>query len=197
MGEFVSYKEWKYLIHNNFSKYFVVPCVEENFKSFQIEPGYVKKLGILKDCYSEQASDYYLRPNALVSLVITPNLLDREIAISYLELVNKYLISRRSIGVKTLDPSEEEYRPNYFNNDDSSNFYTAHGFNYHNGPEWVWLYAYYTMALQYFEGKSDHKISRQIDRLKNHLSSIKSNVWLSLPELTNDNGSICKDSCFS
>ena len=29
----------------------------------------------------------------------------------------------------------------------------AQGFSYHNGPEWVWLYGFYLMALKIFEEK--------------------------------------------
>jgi glycogen debranching enzyme len=36
--------------------------------------------------------------------------------------------------------------PYYDNNDDSTNVKVAHGFSYHNGPEWVWLYGYYIAA---------------------------------------------------
>ena len=50
-----------------------------------------------------------------------------------------------SIGVKTLDPREEEYVP-YYDNEDESHYKTAHGFSYHNGPEWVWVYGMFLKA---------------------------------------------------
>jgi len=79
------------------------------------------------------------------------------------------LIDNFSIGIKTLDPNEKEYHPNYHNSEDSDKFYTAHGFNYHNGPEWVWLYGYFIMGLHNFEKKCDFWIARQVNILKNHL----------------------------
>ena len=38
---------------------------------------------------------------------------------------------------KTLDVYDRDYIADYFNHDDSEEFKKAHGFNYHNGPEWV------------------------------------------------------------
>ena len=42
-----------------------------------------------------------------------------------------------SIGIKTLDPADAAYFGFYFNSDNSANFNTGQGFNYHCGPEWV------------------------------------------------------------
>ena len=92
-----------------------------------------------------------LRPNALIAVALTPKLIDHDKSISYLNHVTNHLLKRKSIGVKTLDPYESIYHANYNNNDESDNFYTAKGFNYHNGPEWVWLYGYYLMAVNRLE----------------------------------------------
>jgi glycogen debranching enzyme len=37
-------------------------------------------------------------------------------------------------GVKTLDPKDPDYRPNYNNDDGSSDYHMANGFSYHQGP---------------------------------------------------------------
>ena len=60
-----------------------------------------------------------------------------------------------------------------------------------------WLYGYYVMAK--FATKrlsiSNYTISKQINYLYNHLQKLTNNPWLSLPELTNNNGDNCEFSC--
>lgn len=57
------------------------------------------------------------------------------------------MIEEKSLGIKTLDKLSDEYISFYNNDDDSTNYAISHGFSYHNGPEWVWVYAYFLMAL--------------------------------------------------
>ena len=89
---------------------------------------------------------------------------------SYLKHVETLLIKENSIGVKTLDPYEDHYHGNYDNSDQSDNWRTAHGFNYHNGPEWVWLYGYYLISvknLRYSQNKQLN-LEQVMGYLKNH-----------------------------
>lgn len=64
--------------------------------------------------------------------------------------------------------------PYYNNSDDSIQPKTAHGFSYHNGPEWVWVYGYYVKALiemnKIMPMRSKHKI---MSYLANHKQFIK------------------------
>lgn len=55
----------------------------------------------------------------------------------------KYLLEENSLGIKTLDVLSENYVSYYDNDDDSTSYETSHGYSYHNGPEWVWVYAYF------------------------------------------------------
>lgn len=66
-----------------------------------------------------------------------PELFDRDHALSASKLIEKHL--RGSLGMRTLDPIDYEYRPYYYANEYSGDFNVAKGRNYHQGPEWVWL----------------------------------------------------------
>ena len=47
--------------------------------------------------------------------------------------------------------------PYYDNSDDGTQIKSAHGFSYHNGPEWVWLYGFYVQAKIRFDSNSATK----------------------------------------
>lgn len=104
------------------------------------------------------------------------------------------------LGMKTLDSSDWAYRPNYFNSDDGCDPNTAHGFNYHQGPEWLWPVGYLLQSLLHFAplvgGVSDLKKTIRMVKsiLSRHFVEVQKSPWRSLPELTNENGSVCNDS---
>ena len=120
------------------------------------------------------------------------------------------------LGVKTLDASDWNYRGDYDNSNDSSDPKVAHGFNYHQGPvmfmmilfflhgtyfvlilfqEWLWPLGYYLRARIHFS-HDPLKESKEIEQLLGpHLDHLQSSPWFGLPELTNSNGSFCRDSC--
>lgn len=57
-----------------------------------------------------------------------------------------------------MDKISSEYSPYYDNSNDSDNFKIAHGYSYHNGPEWVWLYSYFVRGLFILnKDRSDYK----------------------------------------
>jgi glycogen debranching enzyme len=93
--------------------------------------------------------------------------------------------------MRTLDPADQQYRPNYINSDDSDDFQTGKGRNYHQGPEWLWPLGYYLRSARFFDALSIQDIARI---LRKHRAYISDTVWCGLPELTNKDGAYCNDS---
>lgn len=63
-------------------------------------------------------------------MVVAPELFDEKHALGALRLADKVL--RGPLGMKTLDPSDMQYRPYYDNSNDGNDPATAKGLNYHN-----------------------------------------------------------------
>jgi glycogen debranching enzyme len=129
-----------------------------------------------------------------------PELFDPDHALHALWMADQNL--RGPIGMRTLDPSDFNYRPNYVNSDDSDDFHTAKGRNYHQGPEWVWPMGYFLRALLRFdlhrksspEGRTE-SYQQATRRLAGCMAQLKESPWAGLTELTNKDGSYCGDSC--
>lgn len=80
----------------------------------------------------------------------------------------------------------QEYVPYYDNSDDGIQPKTAHGFSYHNGPEWVWMHGYYLKALLEINKRVPQFTKEKLmSYLANHKRHITKSEWLSLPEMTN------------
>ncbi|KAL3127434.1 glycogen debranching enzyme Gdb1p [Cryptosporidium hominis] len=205
---YISYSDWSKLIKTNFERCFYIPSCDSN--EYYVDSKIVNRREIYKDTFKSTHgwTDYQLRCNLAVAIGVSKDLFDCEHAIKSIEAVEKYLFSPNMLGIKTLDPSDYNYRPNYDNSNDSEDYKIAHGFNYHQGPEWVWPMGHFLMAkYQLLKEKYEKTISTEkatklaisetMKYLMNHRNHIISDKWGSLPELTNDNGSFCKDSCFA
>ena len=97
-----------------------------------------------------------------------------------------------AMGIKTLDPSDRQYRGDYDNDDETR------GHNYHQGPEWVWPVGYFLISKLHFGGyASQREAAQDIVRhlLPHQEHMLKEDPWHSLPELTNSSGKKCSHSC--
>lgn len=188
-----TWKKWATMIQSNFERHFYVPLENEPAIMDDPHPNLINCRGIYKDTVNATTTwqDYQLRPNFLITMVVAPELFDKEHAKNAIRMAKERLCG--PLGMKTLDPSDWNYVGDYDNGDDSENPKVAHGFNYHQGPEWLWLTGYYIRASSKFLGASER--AHHLKLLSNFYATLVGTPWLGLPELTNVNGSLCRDSC--
>ena len=182
-------EEWKNLIENNFEKEFFV----ENKNELN------KYDNFYKDYVSEKEDDikqYDLRCNVFIAMSIVPELFNKEHAKNFLNLCEKNLFVFNSLGIRTLDKNNKKYNGNYNPDNDSNDFNSALGFNYHNGPEWVWVNNCYFISLLNFLDKEEakEKLDKYLFVFYKHIINCE---WGGLPELTNQNGNQCKSGSFT
>ncbi|KAG6854523.1 hypothetical protein C0991_005435 [Blastosporella zonata] len=199
----VTYKEWAGLIQASFEKYYHIPLDPSEDAKYVIAPSLVNRRGIYKDVYGSgegrEWSDYQFRPNFPIAMTVAPELFDRKRGMSALKLADKVL--RGPLGMKTLDPIDLQYRPNYDNSNDSTDASIAKGLNYHNGPEWGWPLGYFLRAYLHFAmtDASEEETKKTLYHLYKILLEprrhIQNDPWAGIPELTNANGEYCGDSC--
>ncbi|CAF1006839.1 unnamed protein product [Rotaria sordida] len=137
------FTEWLNKIDENFEKEF---WIDETNSS-----EYVNRRQLYKDTINSSLrwTDFQLRPNFIIAAVILA-----------LKQVETILLGKS--GIKTLDSSDYNYVGGYVNNDDSYDYKRAHRFNYHNGPEWLWLTGYYIRAKLYWsKQQNDQNILKQ------------------------------------
>ncbi|KAK4052230.1 bifunctional 4-alpha-glucanotransferase/amylo-alpha-1,6-glucosidase [Microbotryomycetes sp. JL221] len=200
----VTYKEWAELIQNSFERLFYVPADAKDDDKYSVKPELIARRGIYKDVQGTPAerarADYQLRGNFPIAMSVAPELFDPEHALGALKVYEDVLVG--PLGVATLDPSDPDYRGYYDNSNDSDDYHVAKGWNYHQGPEWVWPLGFYLRALLKFdlkagEGAKDpnatyHHIHRLLAQHRQH---IQQDPWAGLPELTQKGGQHCPDSC--
>src|SRR5690606_32966531 len=82
-------------------------------------------------------------------MVVAPALFTPGRALGALSVADKIL--RGPTGMATLDPADLNYRGYYVNGEDSEDFATSKGRNYHQGPEWLWPTGFFLRALLRFD----------------------------------------------
>lgn len=200
-GKTMTFKNWATKIKENFEFCYYVPADSTNDCNYDVDAKLVNRRGIYKDLYKsgKPYEDYQLRSNFPIAMTVAPELFDPEKALAALALADSVLCG--PVGMATLDPSDLNYRPNYNNSEDSTDFATAKGRNYHQGPEWVWQRGYFLRALLYFdlarrktpEGRTEayQQVTKRMEGCKR---ALRESPWKGLTELTNKDGAYCHDS---
>lgn len=199
-GQNISFADWASRIKSNFERCYYVPLHPQEDAHYDINITVVNRRGIYKDLYKsgKEYEDYQLRPNFPIAMTVAPDLFTASKAFHALEVADTVL--RGPTGMATLDPSDLQYRPYYNNSEDSTDFATAKGRNYHQGPEWLWPTGFFLRALLKFDlMRRDSQEARteafqQITRrLQGCKKAIEESPWAGLVELTNKNGEPCGD----
>ncbi|KAI1706251.1 amylo-alpha-1,6-glucosidase domain-containing protein [Ditylenchus destructor] len=202
-----TWSEWANILRKSFQDEFFIP------KDTKEGPP-VNKKGIIKDSFgcSNKYGDYQLRPNFFIAIDAVPDILDGldnglDKTWAAIKLAGEKLSG--PMGMRTLDPDDDVYRPNYYSNKPGQDRLEAKGWNYHQGPEWLWVAGKYhsaklkvahrlkTLRPGNAEAKKawDDTVAELNERIKIYTKHIEQDVWASLPELTNEDGAVCGDSC--
>ncbi|OCK82729.1 glycoside hydrolase family 133 protein [Lepidopterella palustris CBS 459.81] len=198
----ISFKDWAGKIKANFERCYYVPRDAKQDSNYDVNSKVVNRRGIYKDLYrsGKEYEDYQLRPNFPVAMAVAPDLFDPDHALYALSVADKILLGPQ--GMATLDPSDLNYRPYYNNAEDSSDFHTAKGRNYHQGPEWLWPTGFFLRAFLRFDLMRRKTPEERVEsyqqvtrRLAGCMKAIGESPWAGLTELTNKDGSFCSDSC--
>ncbi|MDI1493541.1 MAG: bifunctional 4-alpha-glucanotransferase/amylo-alpha-1,6-glucosidase [Ramalina farinacea] len=206
-GTTISFAEWAKLIKANFERCYYIPRDPADDSKYDVNPSIINRRGIYKDLYrsGKEYEDYQLRANFPIAMTVAPSLFDPAHAMSCIELADKVI--RGPTGMATLDPSDLNYHSYYINSEDSDNFATSKGRNYHQGPEWIWPTGYFLRAMLKFDlmrrRGEDGKVSAEqrteafqqvTRRLEGCKKAIEESPWAGLAELTNKGGELCRDS---
>ncbi|KIX00179.1 glycogen debranching enzyme [Rhinocladiella mackenziei CBS 650.93] len=203
-GDEISFAEWAARIKANFERCYWIPVDPKDDVEDDVDPKIINRRGIYKDLYrsGKQYEDYQLRPNFPIAMTVAPDLFTPERALLALKMADDIL--RGPTGMATLDPSDLNYRPYYNNSEDSTDYATSKGRNYHQGPEWLWPTGFFLRAFLMFDLKRRTTSADRLEsfqqvtqRLAGCKNVIKDSPWKGLTELTNKDGSFCADSVCS
>ncbi|KAH8815426.1 putative glycogen debranching enzyme [Xylogone sp. PMI_703] len=199
--ETISFEQWAAKIRKNFERCYYVPLDPKEDHKYDVNTPIINRRGIYKDLYKsgKEYEDYQLRPNFPIAMTVAPDLFDDAHALHALSVADDVL--RGPTGMATLDPADMNYRPFYNNSEDSEDFATSKGRNYHQGPEWLWPTGFFLRALLKFDLKRRKSPEQKIEafqqitrRMAGCKQAIQDSPWAGLTELTNKDGAFCGDS---
>lgn len=205
-GALITFEDWASRIKKNFERCYHVPEDPDEDHNYDVNSGIINRRGVYKDLYKsgKPYEDYQLRPNFTIAMTVAPDLFTPAKALKAISLADAVLCG--PTGMATLDPIDLNYRPNYNNGEDSTDFATSKGRNYHQGPEWLWPRGYFLRALLKFDlprRKTAHERTEMFQLITKRLEGCKRAIgesdWRGLTELTNKAGAYCADSvseCF-
>jgi glycogen debranching enzyme len=197
----ISFEDWAAKIKDNFERCYYIPLDSKDDKLHDVNPQIINRRGIYKDLYKsgKEYEDYQLRPNFPIAMTVAPDLFNDDHALHALTVADSAL--RGPTGMATLDPADLNYRPNYNNSEDSTDFATSKGRNYHQGPEWLWPTGFFLRALLKFDlkrRKTPEERTEAFQQITRRLVGCKREIqespWAGLTELTNKDGAYCHDS---
>ena len=197
----ITFTQWANKIKENFERCYYVPLDSKDDSKYDVNSSIVNRRGIYKDLYKsgKEYEDYQFRANFPIAMTVASDLFVDAHAFHALSLADKVL--RGPTGMATLDPADLNYRPYYNNSEDSTDFATSKGRNYHQGPEWLWPTGFFLRALLKFDLKRRKTPEQKTEafqqitrRLAGCKAAIVESVWAGLTELTNKNGEYCGDS---
>eukprot|EP00826_Nyctotherus_ovalis_P021416 TRINITY_DN16908_c0_g1_i1.p1 TRINITY_DN16908_c0_g1~~TRINITY_DN16908_c0_g1_i1.p1 ORF type:complete len:527 (+),score=127.43 TRINITY_DN16908_c0_g1_i1:90-1583(+) len=194
----ITYKHWGKLIDDSFEKHFWIPDTSDAkiLEEHKVDERAAKEKGIYRDVLgcSELSAEYCFRPNFIIAMAVAPEMFNPEHAQEAIARVSNELITKTSLGIKSLHPKDEKYRPKY-DNRDSADPYTALGQSHHMGTEWIWLLKYFVKAFLNFAPNNAEIKEKVKQLLKNNREYLANSLWMSLPELTDANGEDNPYSC--
>ena len=139
-------------------------------------------------------------------MAVAPGLFTPARADAALLATERQLLGGGQLGVKTLDPGDWAFRGEYSAGAKGEKA-VAGGWNYHQGPEWLWPYGFYLRARLHFPPQplaaadgarwASSSARRQwvLSRLARQRAHVEGSAEGALPELTNAGGGHCPDSC--
>ena len=121
-------------LKDNFEKHFWIEKKNEINNKTNIEGSSIFIEEIYKDVVnsSNHSSENQFRPNFIIAMALAPDLFTPSRALIALKNVEKHLLVENGLGIRTLSQNDPLYCGNYETDNDSNDFDTAHGFNYHN-----------------------------------------------------------------